>query len=212
MKAIDQDLLLLKTEDDTRALGFRIAEALEPGDVVALIGDLGTGKTALTKYIAEGLGVTEEINSPTFTIIQEYDTGRIPLYHFDVYRIADIEEMYEIGFEEYIYGDGVCLIEWANLISELLPENIISVDISKALDKGFDYRKTITSLNVPVYFISGDTDYNCPWPLAEEYCRIVDAPDKGFFKIPDSAHSPLWENPGVTCGILRQIKEKTCNE
>ena len=78
--------------------------------------------------------------------------------------------------------------------------------------EGFDYRKTITSLQIPVYFISGDTDYNCPWPLAEEYCRMIDAPDKGFYKIPDSAHSPLWENPGETCGILRQIKEKTCNE
>ena len=145
MKAIDQDLLLLKTEDDTRALGLRIAEALEPGDIVALIGDLGTGKTALTKYIAEGLGVTEEINSPTFTIVKEYRSGRLPLYHFDVYRIEDPEEMFEVGFDEYLYGQGVCLVEWADLVEEDLPPRVRMVRIEKELKKGMDVRRITVS-------------------------------------------------------------------
>ena len=132
--------------EETYEIGKKMGRAARSGEVITLSGDLGAGKTVFAQGFAAGLGINAPINSPTFTIIQEYDTGRIPLYHFDVYRIADIEEMYEIGFEEYIYGDGVCLIEWANLISELLPENIISVDISKALDKGFDYRK-ITVIN-----------------------------------------------------------------
>ena len=140
MKAIDQSRKKLNTEEDTRALGLGIAEALEPGDVVALIGDLGTGKTALTKYIAEGLGVTGEINSPTFTIVKEYRNGRLPLYHFDVYRIGDISEMDEIGYEDYFYGDGICFVEWANLIEELLPEHYTEIVIEKNLEKGFDYR------------------------------------------------------------------------
>ena len=114
--------LILKNEDETRAFGLDLGASLRKGDIVALIGDLGTGKTALTKYIAEGLGIQEVITSPTFTIVQEYRQGRLPLYHFDVYRIGDPEEMYELGYEEYFYGDGVCVIEWADLIEELLPE------------------------------------------------------------------------------------------
>lgn len=114
--------LILKNEDETRAFGLELGASLRKGDIVALIGDLGTGKTALTKYIAEGLGIRETITSPTFTIVQEYRQGRLPLYHFDVYRIGDPEEMYELGYEEYFYGDGVCVIEWADLIEELLPE------------------------------------------------------------------------------------------
>lgn len=114
--------LILKNEDETRAFGLELGASLRKGDIVALIGDLGTGKTALTKYIAEGLGIQEVITSPTFTIVQEYRQGRLPLYHFDVYRIGDPEEMYELGYEEYFYGDGVCVIEWADLIEELLPE------------------------------------------------------------------------------------------
>ena len=114
--------LILKNEDETRAFGLELGASLRKGDSVALIGDLGTGKTALTKYIAEGLGIQEVITSPTFTIVQEYRQGRLPLYHFDVYRIGDPEEMYELGYEEYFYGDGVCVIEWADLIEELLPE------------------------------------------------------------------------------------------
>ena len=125
--------LILKNEDETRAFGLELGASLRKGDIVALIGDLGTGKTALTKYIAEGLGIRETITSPTFTIVQEYRQGRLPLYHFDVYRIGDPEEMYELGYEEYFYGDGVCVIEWADLIEELLPEytKVIRIEYRK---------------------------------------------------------------------------------
>ncbi|MBC6680553.1 tRNA (adenosine(37)-N6)-threonylcarbamoyltransferase complex ATPase subunit type 1 TsaE [Zhenpiania hominis] len=125
--------LILKNEDETRAFGLELGASLGKGDIVALIGDLGTGKTALTKYIAEGLGIQEVITSPTFTIVQEYRQGRLPLYHFDVYRIGDPEEMYELGYEEYFYGDGVCVIEWADLIEELLPEytKVIRIEYGK---------------------------------------------------------------------------------
>lgn len=114
--------VIIKNENETKKFGLDLGNILEKGDVVALIGDLGTGKTALTKYIAEGLGIAGPITSPTFTIVQEYHDGRLPLYHFDVYRIGDPEEMYELGYEEYFYGQGVCVIEWADLIEELLPE------------------------------------------------------------------------------------------
>ena len=125
--------LILKNEDETRAFGLELGASLRKGDIVALIGDLGTGKTALTKYIAEGLGIRETITSPTFTIVQEYRHGRLPLYHFDVYRIGDPEEMYELGYEEYFYGDGVCVIAWADLIEELLPEytKVIRIEYGK---------------------------------------------------------------------------------
>jgi tRNA threonylcarbamoyladenosine biosynthesis protein TsaE len=114
--------LSIRNEEETKAFGHQLAERLEPGSVVALIGDLGTGKTTLSKYIAEGLGITEVVTSPTFTIVQEYHSGRLPLYHFDVYRIGDISEMEELGYEEYFFGDGVSLVEWADIIQELLPE------------------------------------------------------------------------------------------
>ena len=125
--------LILKNEDETRAFGLELGASLRKGDIVALIGDLGTGKTALTKYIAEGLEIRETITSPTITIVQEYRQGRLPLYHFDVYRIGDPEEMYELGYEEYFYGDGVCVIEWADLIEELLPEytKVIRIEYGK---------------------------------------------------------------------------------
>ena len=123
-----------------------IAEA-KPGDVYTLVGDLGVGKTVFTQGIAEGLGITEPVSSPTFTIVQVYEEGRMPFYHFDVYRIGDIEEMDEIGYEDYFYGDGLCMIEWANLIEEILPEQIIEITIEKDLEKGFDYRRiTVTGL------------------------------------------------------------------
>ena len=122
MKDFGHRKLILNSEEDTRNLGHEIAEALEPGDVVALIGDLGTGKTALTKYIAEGLGITEEINSPTFTIVKEYRSGRLPLYHFDVYRLGSGEELLDIGAEEMLEGDGVCVIEWADIVADVLPD------------------------------------------------------------------------------------------
>ena len=131
----------IKNEEETRRFAHELAAGLDPGDVLALIGDLGTGKTALTSYIAEGLGIKRRVNSPTFTIVKEYTDGRMPLYHFDVYRIGDIEEMEEIGYDDYFFGEGVCLIEWAELIEELIPEGAISITIEKDLEKGFDYRK-----------------------------------------------------------------------
>ena len=127
--------------DDTFAFGKKLGEAAEPGTVYTLVGDLGVGKTVLTQGLAEGLGITEAVNSPTFTILQVYEEGRLPLYHFDVYRIGDVEEMDEIGYEDCFYGEGVCLIEWAELIEEILPENVIVVTIEKDLEQGFDYRK-----------------------------------------------------------------------
>ena len=127
--------------EDTYALGKKIGEEARPGEVYTLIGDLGVGKTVFTQGLAAGLGITEPVNSPTFTILQSYEEGRLPFYHFDVYRIGDIEEMDEIGFEEYIAGEGVCLIEWANLIEEILPEHFTEIKIEKNLEKGFDYRR-----------------------------------------------------------------------
>ncbi len=128
-------------DKDTYEIGKKLGEKAKPGQVICLFGDLGTGKTVFTKGFAQGLGISEPVNSPTFTILQVYDEGRIPLYHFDVYRIQDVEEMYEIGFEDYIYGQGVSLIEWANIIEEILPGDRITVIIEKDLDKGFNYRK-----------------------------------------------------------------------
>ena len=117
----------------------------KPGEVYTLIGDLGVGKTLLTQGVAAGLGIEEPINSPTFTILQVYEEGRIPFYHFDVYRIGDESEMDEIGAEDYFYGDGVCFIEWADLIKGIIPKRHTRIEIAKDLDKGFDYRKiTVT--------------------------------------------------------------------
>ena len=121
----------IASEKETEQLGERIGRAAVPGMVVALIGDLGTGKTTLTKSIARGLGVTETVTSPTFNIIREYKSGRIPLYHFDVYRIADPDEMFELGYEEYFYGDGICVVEWADIIEELLPEDAVIIHIDR---------------------------------------------------------------------------------
>ena len=129
------------SETDTRAFGERLGRKAVPGTVYTLTGDLGVGKTVFTQGFAKGLGVTEHVNSPTFTIVQEYEDGRLPFYHFDVYRIGDIEEMDEIGYEDYFYGEGVCLIEWAELIEELLPKKRTEILIEKDLEKGFDYRK-----------------------------------------------------------------------
>ena len=130
-----------KSAKETYDLGKKIGSHAKAGEVYTLVGDLGVGKTVFTQGLAKGLGIEEPISSPTFTIVQVYDDGRLPFYHFDVYRIGDIEEMDEIGYEDYVYGEGVCLIEWANLIEEILPENLIKVTIEKDLDKGFDYRK-----------------------------------------------------------------------
>lgn len=127
--------------EDTRMLGRQMGEEALPGDIYTLIGDLGVGKTVFTQGIAEGLQITEAICSPTFTIVQVYEGGRMPFYHFDVYRIGDAEEMDEIGYEDYFYGNGLCMIEWANLIEEILPSKRKEITIEKELEKGFDYRK-----------------------------------------------------------------------
>jgi len=127
--------------EETRELGRKIGAKASPGSVYTLVGDLGVGKTVFTQGIAEGLEIEEPICSPTFTIVQVYEEGRMPFYHFDVYRIGDIEEMDEIGYEDYFYGEGVCMIEWANLIEEILPEHRWDITIEKDLEKGFDYRK-----------------------------------------------------------------------
>jgi tRNA threonylcarbamoyladenosine biosynthesis protein TsaE len=127
--------------EDTFRIGFQMGANARKGAVYCLNGDLGVGKTVFTQGFAKGLGIDEAVNSPTFTIVQQYEGSRMPFYHFDVYRIADVEEMEEIGYEDYFYGDGVCLIEWAGLIEELLPNNRINVTIKKDLSKGFDYRK-----------------------------------------------------------------------
>ena len=127
--------------EDTFNLGKKIGQQAKPGQVICLNGDLGVGKTVFTQGLAKGLGIEEPVNSPTFTIVQVYEDGRLPLYHFDVYRIGDIEEMDEIGYEDYVYGEGVSLIEWANLIEEILPEHFTEIKIEKNLEKGFDYRR-----------------------------------------------------------------------
>lgn len=127
--------------EETFALGKRLGEEAVAGAVYTLTGDLGTGKTVLAQGFAAGLSITEPVNSPTFTIVQEYGSGRLPLYHFDVYRIADESEMEEIGFSDYLYGDGVTLIEWAEQVASLLPKERTEITIEKDLAKGFDYRK-----------------------------------------------------------------------
>ena len=130
-----------RSERETYDIGYEMGMQARAGEIYTLIGDLGVGKTVFTKGFAAGLGISEPVNSPTFTILQIYEDGRIPLYHFDVYRIAEPEEMEEIGSDEYFYGEGVCLIEWADLIGDIIPAGAISVRIEKNLLKGFDYRK-----------------------------------------------------------------------
>ena len=127
--------------EETFALGKKLGEEAGAGAVYTLNGDLGVGKTVFAQGFAEGLGITGAVNSPTFTILQVYEEGRLPLYHFDVYRIEDPEEMYEVGFDDYLYGQGVCLIEWAEMVAEMLPEDYTAVTIVKAPEKGFSYRK-----------------------------------------------------------------------
>ena len=136
-----RELIESNCEKDTRDLGFRLGQAAHAGQVYTLVGDLGVGKTVFTKGLARGLDILEPVSSPTFTIVQVYEDGRLPFYHFDVYRIGDVEEMDEIGYEDYVYGQGVSLIEWANLIEEILPEHYTEIKIEKDLEKGFDYRR-----------------------------------------------------------------------
>ena len=132
MKHIEKGSYIIRSEAETRALGLTIAEAAEPGDIVALIGNLGTGKTALTKYIAEGLGVKEEVISPTFTIVKEYRSGRIPLYHFDVYRLSGGEELLDTGAEDYLEDSGLSVIEWADIVADVLPEDALLIMLEYA--------------------------------------------------------------------------------
>lgn len=127
--------------EETGRIGENLAKEAHPGQVFCLYGDLGVGKTVFTQGFARGLAITDPISSPTFTIIQTYEDGTMPFYHFDVYRIGDPEEMDEIGLDDCIYGDGVCLIEWANLIRDMLPSHVTAIRIEKDLDKGFDYRR-----------------------------------------------------------------------
>ena len=135
--------MVIETHDpeETFEVGRTIGMNAKPGQIYTLTGGLGVGKTVFTQGVAAGLGITEPVNSPTFTIIQEYEDGRLPFYHFDVYRIGDLEEMEEIGYDDYFFGQGICLIEWAELIEEILPEKRIAVTIEKDLEKGFEYRK-----------------------------------------------------------------------
>ena len=119
---VQEQIVYIKNEHDTEEFGMKLAASLEPGDIVALIGDLGTGKTTLTKYIAKGLGVTENIDSPTFNIVKEHKSGIIPLFHFDVYRLSSGDELLDIGADEYFYSDGVCIIEWADIVADVVPE------------------------------------------------------------------------------------------
>lgn len=127
--------------EETFALGEKIGREAKPGQIYTLNGDLGVGKTVLTQGVAKGLSIDEPISSPTFTIVQIYDSGRMPFYHFDVYRIGDVEEMDEIGYEDCFFGEGVCMIEWAELVEEILPEHLTAITIEKDLQKGFDYRR-----------------------------------------------------------------------
>ena len=131
------------SEEMTFEIGKKLGEKADKGEIICLEGDLGVGKTVFTKGFAEGLNIEENIDSPTFTIVQEYTEGRLPLYHFDVYRIGDISEMDEIGYEDYFFGEGVCLIEWASRIKELIPESAIRIIIEKDLSKGFEYRRVV---------------------------------------------------------------------
>lgn len=140
-----------RSAEETFALGKKIGENARSGEVYTLVGDLGVGKTVFTQGLAKGLEITEPISSPTFTIVQVYEEGRLPFYHFDVYRIGDVEEMDEIGFEDYIYGEGVSLIEWSNLIEEILPAKKVEITIEKDLAQGFDYRRiTIDGMDATI--------------------------------------------------------------
>ena len=128
--------IIIRNENDTKDFAYEMAKDLKAGDIIALVGDLGTGKTTLTQYLAKALGIEEYITSPTFNIVSEYHSGRLPLYHFDVYRLCDIEDMYEIGYEEYFFGDGVSIVEWADMVEELIPENAKIIFIDYGCNEG----------------------------------------------------------------------------
>ena len=150
--------LVSHSENETKEIAKKIAKELKNGDVIILSGDLGSGKTKFTEGFLSYYGLENEISSPTFTIVQEYEDGRIPLYHFDVYRIADIGEMDEIGYEDYFFGEGVCIVEWSELIHEVIPDDAIKVTITKDFEKGFDFRKV--RIDIPEESVSSDF-HNC---------------------------------------------------
>ena len=131
----------IETHSAAETFAYLLLKGAEKTEVYALLGDLGVGKTVLIQGVAKGLGIDGPVNSPTFTIVQVYENGRLPFYHFDVYRIGDVEEMDEIGYEEYFYGEGVSFVEWANLVEEIMPKETIRITIEKDLEKGFDYRR-----------------------------------------------------------------------
>lgn len=134
---IDQERIVhIKNEQATEEFGLNLASELKPGDIVALIGALGTGKTALTKYIAKGLGVTENIDSPTFNIVKEYKSGRLPLFHFDVYRLSGGDDLLDIGADEYFYSNGVCVVEWADLVADVIPDKAKVIIIKYGENQG----------------------------------------------------------------------------
>ncbi|MCQ2545118.1 MAG: tRNA (adenosine(37)-N6)-threonylcarbamoyltransferase complex ATPase subunit type 1 TsaE [Clostridia bacterium] len=128
--------IIIKDQSETEQFGYELGQQVQPGTVIALIGDLGTGKTTLTKSIARGLGIDDVITSPTFNIVKEYRSGRLPMFHFDVYRIGDVDEMFEIGYEEYFFGEGVCVVEWADIIEEIIPEDAMIIRISYGASEG----------------------------------------------------------------------------
>lgn len=136
MRQFSERRISIKGVDEMRELGLELAAELEPGDIIAMVGNLGTGKTTLSKYIAEGLGVTEALSSPTFNIVKEYRSGRLPLFHFDVYRLSSGDDLVDIGAEDYLYGDGVCLIEWADIVADILPEETIVIRLEYGENEG----------------------------------------------------------------------------
>lgn len=136
---------ITNSPEETYEFAFSLAKEAKPGDIICLDGDLGVGKTVFTQGFAAGLGITGPVNSPTFTILQIYDEGKLPLYHFDVYRIGSSDEMDELGYEEYFFGEGVCLIEWSTIISDIIPYEAKKVVIEKDLEQDFDYRKITCS-------------------------------------------------------------------
>ena len=201
---------------ETFEAGYRLAQSVHPGQIYCLNGDLGVGKTVFTQGFAKGLGIEEPINSPTFTIVQEYHEGRLPLYHFDVYRIADVSEMDEIGYEEYFFSDGVCLIEWGTLIEELLPDSTITITIEKDLQKGFDFkwRKTMrilaiesSAVTASVAILTDDVltaEYTVNYkkthsqtllPMIDEICKMTETEPESFDLIAVS------QGPGSFTGL-----------
>lgn len=142
---------IVSTIEETLNIGKQVGSLVKPGDIICLTGDLGTGKTHMSKGIAEGLGITEHITSPTFNIVNEYHSGRLNLYHFDVYRVNDPDEIYAIGFDEYIFGNGVSLIEWANYIEEIIPNEYLYINIKKIPEKGENFRKITIEAFGPSY-------------------------------------------------------------